>query len=206
MKRRDLIADELIDVLKITAPDPLSIGGTENSIREKVKAWEADIKYHENYLYDTGLIPGTFYLRMGDEIKNHEIDISDKVREELENLLWNKLKGSSEKAEDIHYQKHITRWANLLNQPIPEIKRVSVDIEVESEEGRMPTPRDHDRRIIAVGFAASNGFKRVLLLNQNKQHESSQALISEAEIYPTEKELLEEAFKIIDFISDHHYL
>ena len=61
----------------------------------------------------------------------------------------------------------------------------------------MPTPRDHDRRIIAVGFAASNGFKRVLLLNQNKQHENSQALISEAEIYPTEKELLEEAFKII---------
>ena len=111
--------------------------------------------------------------------------------------MWNKLKGSSEKAEDIHYQKHITRWANLLNQPIPEIKRVSVDIEVESEEGRMPTPRDHDRRIIAVGFVASNGFKRVLLLNQNKQHESSQALISEAEIYPTEKELLEEAFKII---------
>ena len=197
VKRRDLIADELIDVLKITAPDPLSIGGTENSIREKVKAWEADIKYHENYLYDTGLIPGTFYLRMGDEIKNHEIDISDKVREELENLLWNKLKGSSEKAEDIHYQKHITRWANLLNQPIPEIKRVSVDIEVESEEGRMPTPRDHDRRIIAIGFVASNGFKRVLLLNQNKQHESSQALIPEAEIYHTEKELLEEAFKII---------
>ena len=152
MKRRDLISDEVIDILKITAPDPLSIGGTENSFREKVKAWEADIKYHENYLYDTGLIPGTFYLRIGDEIKNHEIDISDKLREELENLLWNKLKASSEKAEDIHYQKYITRWANLLNQPIPEIKRVSVDIEVESEEGRMPTPKDHDRRIIAIGF------------------------------------------------------
>ena len=149
VKRRDLISDKLIDILKISAPDPLSIGGTENSIREKVKAWEADIKYHENYLYDTGLIPGTFYLRIGNEIKTHEMDISDKVREELEDLLWNKLKVSTEKAEDIRYQKQITRWANLLNQPIPEIKRVSVDIEVESEEGRMPTPRDHDRRITA---------------------------------------------------------
>jgi len=197
VKRRDLISDKLIDILKISAPDPLSIGGTENSIREKVKAWEADIKYHENYLYDTGLIPGTFYLRIGNEIKTHEMDISDKVREELEDLLWNKLKVSSEKAEDIRYQKQITRWANLLNQPIPEIKRVSVDIEVESEEVRMPTPRDHDRRITAVGFVASDGYRKVLLLNQNKQHESSQALIPEAEIYYTEKDLLEEAFKII---------
>ena len=197
VKRRDLISDKLIDILKISAPDPLSIGGTENSIREKVKAWEADIKYHENYLYDTGLIPGTFYLRIGNEIKTHEMDISDKVREELEDLLWNKLKVSSEKAEDIRYQKQITRWANLLNQPIPEIKRVSVDIEVESEEGRMPTPRDHDRRITAVGFVASDGYRKVLLLNQNKQHESSQVLIPEAEIYYTEKDLLEEAFKII---------
>ena len=198
VKRRDLISDKLIDILKISAPDPLSIGGTENSIREKVKAWEADIKYHENYLYDTGLIPGTFYLRIGNEIKTHEMDISDKVPEELEDLLWNKLKVSSEKAEDIRYQKQITRWANLLNQPIPEIKRVSVDIEVESEEGRMPTPRDHDRRITAVGFVASDGYRKVLLLNQNKQHESSQALIPEAEIYYTEKDLLEEAFKIIN--------
>ena len=197
VKRRDLISDKLIDILKISAPDPLSIGGTENSFREKVKAWEADIKYHENYLYDTGLIPGTFYLRIGNEIKTHEMDISDKVREELEDLLWNKLKVSSERAEDIRYQKQITRWANLLNQPIPEIKRVSVEIEVESEEGRMPTPRDHDRRITAIGFVASDGYRRVLLLNQNKQHESSQALIPEAEIYYTEKELLEEAFKII---------
>lgn len=197
VKRRDLIADELISILKITAPDPLSIGGTENSIRERVKSWEADIKYHENYLYDTRLIPGTFYIRIGDEIRNHELDISAKVREELENLLWNKLKEGPEKIEDIQYQQHITRWANLLNQPIPEIKRISVDIEVESEEGRMPTPRDHDRRIIAVGFVASDGFRRVLLLNQNRKPESNQVLIPEAEIYYTEKELLEEAFKIM---------
>lgn len=197
VKRRDLIADELISILKITAPDPLSIGGTENSIREKVKSWEADIKYHENYLYDTRLIPGTFYIRIGDEIRNHELDISAKVREELEDLLWNKLREGPEKIEDIQYQQHITRWANLLNQPIPEIKRISVDIEVESEEGRMPTPRDHDRRIIAVGFVASDGFRRVLLLDQNRKQESNQALIPEAEIYYTEKELLEEAFKIM---------
>src|SRR5438067_13388418 len=33
--KKDLISDREVDLLKIIAPDPLSIGGTENSIREK---------------------------------------------------------------------------------------------------------------------------------------------------------------------------
>ena len=52
--KSDLISDKEIGVLKIIAPDPLSIGGSENSIREKVTSWETDPKSHENYLYDTG--------------------------------------------------------------------------------------------------------------------------------------------------------
>jgi DNA polymerase, archaea type len=64
--KKDLISDNELELIKIIAPDPLSIGGTDNSIREKVTSWEADIKYHENYLYDTGLIPGTYYIRRGE--------------------------------------------------------------------------------------------------------------------------------------------
>jgi DNA polymerase I len=60
-KKIDLILDKEIEVIKIVAPDPLSIGGTNESVRERVKSWEADIKYHENYLYDNSLIPGTYY-------------------------------------------------------------------------------------------------------------------------------------------------
>jgi len=71
-KKKELITDKEINILKIIAPDPLSIGGTNNSIREKVTSWEADIKYHENYLYDTGLIPGAYYFRKGEEISNFE--------------------------------------------------------------------------------------------------------------------------------------
>jgi DNA polymerase I len=65
IKKQDSIDDREIDVLKVLAPDPLSIGGTDSSFREKVTSWEADIKYHENYLFDFGLIPGAFYTRMG---------------------------------------------------------------------------------------------------------------------------------------------
>jgi len=196
-KKKELITDKEINILKIIAPDPLSIGGTDNSIREKVTSWEADIKYHENYLYDTGLIPGAYYFRKGEEISNFEHQISDKVQLELKNLLWDKIKEEAGGIGNQQYQQYITSWANLLNQPIPDLRRLSVDIEVESEEGRMPTPRDHDRTVIAVGFAANNGFRKVLVLDQKKTQYSI-PFIPEAEICNTEKEMLQKAFKIID--------
>ncbi|MGC2573805.1 MAG: DNA-directed DNA polymerase I [Candidatus Nitrosopolaris sp.] len=196
-KKQELITDQEINVVKIIAPDPLSIGGTDNSIREKVTSWEADIKYHENYLYDTGLIPGAYYIRRGEVITKFEHHISDKVRLELNKLLWDKIKEEAGGIGGQQYQQYITRWANLLNQPIPNLKRLSVDIEVESEEGRMPSPRNHDRAVIAVGLVGNDGFKKVLVLDGRKiQYDIP--FIPEAEICSTEKELLQKAFKIID--------
>ena len=60
------------------------------------------------------------------------------------------------------------KWSRLLNQPIPDIKRIAIDIEVDSEEGRMPTARDHDRLITAVGLSASDGFKKVYVLKRDE--------------------------------------
>ncbi len=195
VKKRDIILDQEIDVLKVLAPDPLSIGGTDNSFREKVTSWEADIKYHENYLYDRALIPGTYYVRKGEQITPFEYTISEKVQVALKNLLWDKIKEAGESGKE--YRQYITNWANLLNQPIPELKRVAVDIEVESEEGRMPNPRDHDKRVTAVGFAGSDGLRKVLVLT-DKTPSNGTPLIPEAEPCKTEKELLEKAFKIIN--------
>jgi DNA polymerase elongation subunit (family B) len=194
-RKKDVILDKEIEVLKVTAPDPLSIGGTDNSLREKVRCWEADIKYHENYLYDNGLIAGLYYVRHGDKIEQQMFRISDKVDAELKNLLWDKIKEEGEGGKE--YRQYVTSWANLLNQPIPELKRVAVDIEVESEEGRMPTPRDHDRRVTAVGFAGSDGMRKVLVLGENMNDDGT-PLIPQAEVCMSEKELIEKAFAIIN--------
>jgi len=195
VKKRDIILDKQIDVLKVLAPDPLSIGGTDNSFREKVSSWEADIKYHENYLYDRSLIPGLYYVRKDEQITPYEYPISEKVQFALKSLLWDKIKEAGESGKE--YRQYITNWANLLNQPIPELKRVAVDIEVETEEGRMPNPRDHDRRVTAVGLVASDGFRKVLVLANNTPS-TGEPLIPEAEPCQTEKELLEKAFRIIN--------
>jgi DNA polymerase I len=201
-KKKDLISDKDIECLKISAPDPLSIGGTENSFREKVRSWEADIKYHENYLFDTELIPGTYYVRRGDALLRFKQPMSSKVQEELQKLLWTKINEDADSLETEKYRQYIQEWADLLNQPIPNMKRVSLDIEVESEEGRIPNPREHDKRIIAVGLSGSDGFRKVLVLNQkeNTTHGTdltASSLIPEAQIYETEKGLLEETFRII---------
>lgn len=200
--KRDLINDQDIEVLKIVAPDPLSIGGTDNSVREKVRSWEADIKYHENYLYDSGLIPGSYYRRKGDSIVNEDYDISVTVKDALKRLILNNNEGENkneyEHIPNNDYQKHVTSWANLLNQPVPELKRVALDIEVESEEGQMPTPREHERRIIAVGLVGTDGFKKILVLGGRNSDEVEKVNTQEVELCLTEKELIEKTFKVIN--------
>ncbi|HEX2230890.1 MAG TPA: DNA polymerase domain-containing protein, partial [Nitrososphaeraceae archaeon] len=70
--------------------------------------------------------------------------------------------------------------------------------EVESEEGRMPTPRDHERPVIAVGFVANDGFKKVLVLESDESRDDRYSFIQEVEICKTEKELLKKTFQIIN--------
>jgi DNA polymerase, archaea type len=193
----DLINDKKIQVIKITAPDPLSIGGTENSIREKLTAWEADIKYHENYLFDSKLIPGSYYVRNGDQIIEDRYDISGTVEIALKDLLWDRMIEGTREAGNEQYRKYITEWAYLLNQPIPKMKRIAIDIEVDSEEGRIPNPREHDRKITAIGMVSSDGLRKVLVLEKSDAHEKFEYLPPEIEVCKAEIELIKKAFDII---------
>lgn len=194
--KNDLINDKKIQVLKISAPDPLSIGGTENSVREKLTAWEADIKYHENYLYDSGLIPGNYYSRTGDIIIEDRFEMTGTVEIALKELLWNRLIEGTKEAGNEQYRKYIADWAHLLNQPIPSMKRIAIDIEVDSEEGRIPNPREHDRRITAIGLVSNDGIKKVFVLEKDDFNENLN-LSNNIEVCKTEIELIQKAFKII---------
>jgi DNA polymerase, archaea type len=194
VKKIDSIVDKEIDILKVLAPDPLSIGGTDNSFREKVTSWEADIKYHESYLYDLGLIPGAYYKRIGNNLVFHEFPIPKKVDQYLDNLFTsNKFQNNFNSNE---YDKFLLKWSRLLNQPIPDIKRIAIDIEVDSEEGRMPTARDHDRLITAVGLSSSDGFKKVYVLKRNENIDSA-ILDPSIVLCNSEKEMLLLVFDVL---------
>ncbi|MDH5569607.1 MAG: DNA mismatch repair protein MutH, partial [Nitrosopumilus sp.] len=121
----DLITDKEINMSKIIVADPLAIGGTtgDKSIRNVIETWESDIKYYENYLYDRKLIVGKYYEIENKRLKPHDLEISDEVKIALKSLLWDKVDSES-MVDSEEFKKYITEWADLLNQPIPKIKRL----------------------------------------------------------------------------------
>ena len=201
-KRQDMLNDQEINVSKIIVEDPLAIGGTstEKSIRNIIDTWESDIKYYENYLYDKSLIVGKYYKIEDGKVIPHDLEISDEVRLALKSLLWDKV--SNEKMVDSkQFQEYVTEWANLLNQPIPKIKRLSFDIEVESVVGRIPDPKIAEKKVTAIGFNASDGLKQVFVLKMTGMEEGTNELGSEVKVVfydeDKEKEMIFDAFKLI---------
>ena len=200
VKKHDMINDCEITVSKIVVSNPLAIGGTDKSIRNLIDTWESDIKYYENYLYDKSLIVGKYYRIENGKIIPENLQISDEVRLALKTLLWDKAADDG-MVDSKEFQKYVSEWADLLNQPIPKIKRVSFDIEVEAEVGRIPDAKIADKRVTAIGFEGTDNFKQVFVLRKEGAEEGKNDLPSDVKVQfydeNKEKEMILDAFKKI---------
>ena len=201
--KTDLLEDKTITVSKILVSDPLAIGGTQTdkSIRNVVEAWEADIKYYENYLYDNSLIVGKYYRIENDKLTPHNFKISDETRLSLKSMLWDKL-GELNIPDHEQFMKNVSDWADLLNQPIPKLRRISLDIEVESEEkNRLPDAKTAVGRVTAVGFESSDNLKQVFVLRRNDISEGTNDLAPDIKVRfydeDNEKGMIEDVFNLI---------
>ncbi|QLH11094.1 DNA-directed DNA polymerase I [Nitrosarchaeum sp. AC2] len=203
VRRHDLMKDEEVILSKIIVADPLTIGGTagDKSIRNIIETWESDIKYYENYLYDRSLIVGKYYEIIDGKIKPHDLEISDEVKLALKSLLWDKV-DSENMVDPKEFKELISDWADLLNQPIPRIKRLSVDIEVEAEIGRIPDPKIAEKKVTAVGLKGTDGFDKIFVLRTEGTEEGVNELDKNIKIVfyepDKEKEMILDAFKIIE--------
>lgn len=203
VKLLDILNDKPINVSKIVVKDPLAIGGTQTnkSIRNLIDTWESDIKYYENYLYDNSLIVGKYYKIENDAIIPYNLEISDETQLSLKNMLLDK-QSDTNLPDPKQFDEHVAQWANLLNQPIPKIKRVSMDIEVESEVGRIPDPKTAEKKITAVGFEGSDGLKQVFILRRSGIEEGVNELLSGVKIIfydeTKEKEMILDTFELIE--------
>lgn len=201
-RRLDLVTDSEVEVSKIVVEDPLAIGGTSNdkSIRNITNTWESDIRYHENYLYDANLEVGRYYRASGDTMALVEKEIPQDVKSALKSLLWSQVSNDTVVDAD-EFRRYVGEWADLLNQPIPDIRRLAFDIEVESEVGRIPNPRDAERVVTAVGFAGSDGLDRVLVLRKDGSQEGAEKMPDGVEVsfYEShrEKDMILDAFRVI---------
>ena len=201
VKKHDFIHDKEIEVSKIVVDNPLSIGGNYGeSIRNQIETWESDIKYYETYLYDRQLVVGKYYEIVEGVLKPHNMEISDEVKLALKSLLWDKVDSQSMiNAEE--FKEFISEWADLLNQPIPKIKRLSVDIEVEFEPGRFPDPKIAEKRVTAIGLKGSDDFDQIFVLKTEDTEQGNNELNENIKVIfydlDKEKEMIADAFKVM---------
>ena len=201
IKKYDLLKDEEIKLSQIIVDNPLSIGGNYGeSIKNQIETWESDLKYYENYLYDRGLIVGRYYEVKNGKIEPYDVEISDEVKLALKSLLWDKVDSES-MVDAEEFKIFISEWADLLNQPIPRIKRLSVDIEVEAVVGRIPDPKLAEKKVTAIGLKGSDGFDQIFVLKTEGTEEGTNELEPNIKIkfydLADEKKMIEDAFEII---------
>ncbi len=191
VEKYDALHDRKVLMTKVVARDPLSIGGGKRSIREILKghAWEARIKYHHCYTYDRGLIPGMLYRLEGGRLVPIEVDVPENIRRKLEEMY----------GDDPELLKEAVEWTKLFQAPIPELRRVAVDIEVYSPEpDRIPSAKEAKYPVIAIAYCANDGVKGILLLKRSGiKNEDLSNLPFTVKLFDTERELLREAFRIL---------
>jgi len=131
------------------------------------------------------------YQIVNGDLKPIEYELPESIRSELNLQLAD---------QDKDFREHMLEWARLLQCPVPDIRRVAVDIEVfTSVENRLPNPDEAIERVTAVSFVASDGLKRVIVLNDTGNEVPLLVIEgAEVEFYTSEVDLLAEVFRILD--------
>ncbi|EZQ06988.1 DNA polymerase I [Candidatus Acidianus copahuensis] len=148
----DPYSGKQITLTKIVVKDPLAV----RRMRDHVpKAYEAHIKYFNNYIYDLGLIPGMPYKVS----KGRLIPVTPEVEVD-------EVKKAFSESDEMTKEMAIA-WAPLFESDIPRIKRAAIDIEVFTPmQGRVPDPKKAEFPVISIALAGSDGEKKVYVLKR----------------------------------------
>jgi len=193
----DIVVVEKIDpftgapllMSKVIVTDPLAIGGAERGIRDVIQAYEADIKYYENYIYDNRLIPGNFYKIVNNRVIPVEPQMDAKERSYFKSLV---------EASEPELAPYIKRWFETLNQPLIPLKFASLDIEVASDEFHVPDPSRARENVVAAAVVGSDGRSVVFLLRREGAVLGEDKVEgAEVRLFDDESEMLANLFKLI---------
>jgi len=189
VRKYDLLNDRERTMTLIAGKDPTTVGGRPDSIREYLKdSWEDHIRYRDCYILDKQLIPGSIYRITNGSLVREGVNVpTDAIRERFP-------KASPE------FLKSLYEWFPLLVSPVPDYRRVAIDIEVETEaQDRIPDPEVAKGAVICVSLAGSDGLKNVLLLRRPGRTEGARPEELPADVnlayYDSELALLKELFR-----------
>ncbi|MFX1311752.1 MAG: DNA-directed DNA polymerase I [Promethearchaeota archaeon] len=203
IKRFDLLRDKEIEITKIYGKTPTNIGGSGTNIRNILaendkKAWEADIRYHLNYIFDRQLIPGLIYKIENSRLEKLQFEKFDENSKKMANELRELFKNEAPEIQEFSEE-----FLDIFITPIPDVKRLAMDIEVMVGERdyKIPDPRLAKQEIISVSFVATDGLKLVYMLeregysfeNLHKKFPSDAKVV----LFKSEKNLLTETFRLM---------
>ena len=178
--------DQKRTLTNVVVKDPLAV----RRMREVVpKAYEAHIKYHNNYVYDLGLIPGMPYKVVGSRLVPVAPEVTEEDKKEIEKAL-------SDAPEST--RKLAVKWTPIFEAPVPNIKRAAFDIEVYTPtKGRIPDPQQAEFPIISISLVGNDGVKKVFVLARKDVEDNTVEKPNGAEVkeYESEKEMLQDFFK-----------
>ncbi|MFX1368405.1 MAG: DNA-directed DNA polymerase I, partial [Promethearchaeota archaeon] len=199
----DLLRDSQVPMTKVLASDPLAIGGSVGSIRERLvdrsgpepisHAWEANIRYRNCFSYDMNLVPGLLYKIEGGNL----VPCPPK----LDNALLREFKSAVEDEEGL--ENIINTYAPMFFTEVPDIKRIALDIEVYTPvKNRIPDAASAPYEVTAIGLSDNEDYQKCFILKRRgiKEGQRSPGFPKEVEIvyFDDEKEMLLEAFRVVD--------
>jgi len=187
VKKYSLLNEKELDLTKVIAANPLVIGGREDSYRERIRpSFEANIRYHLNYIYDNKLVPGLFY-----EIKNNKLQIVEpKISKEVKGNILRIFEGQSSEILQL-----VDQYLPIFFAPIPKLSRCSVDIEVESEKNKIPDPHAAKQKVISISITNEKKETMVFVLNEDKIKIDQSKVSTNFIEFDGEKELLTAVFE-----------
>ncbi|MFP3229246.1 MAG: DNA-directed DNA polymerase I [Nitrososphaeria archaeon] len=196
-EKLDLLNDSRAQFTRVVVDDPLAVSGSgsRRGLRDLVgDAYEADITYYLNYLYDLGVHPGAFYRVESGSLRRVDFDVPDDLRAVLARTL--------ERVEP-DFRAYVEEWAGVLGQPFPSLRRAALDIEVITEQmDRVPDPQRADQKVISASLVGSDGAKRVYLLRRPEMEEGERRLPPDVQelLFDSEEDLLLALFNdIMDY-------
>ena len=176
---------------KIVVEDPLTVKTLRSRLEARgIDYWEADIKYHHNYIYDNLIVPGMPYKL------DNKLELKIEYTYNIDDYINEVFYDASEET-----RKLAKEWFILFEHQPVDIPRIAIDIEVYTpEEGRIPDVDKAEYPIISIGLADTQGLRKVLVLGHIglfEEHETDLEDL-EIEIFDDERSMLLEFFRIIE--------
>jgi len=186
------IEEQDMEVIKVYGDNPLAIGGSGTSFRNFLNpSFEADIRYHFNYIADKQLTPATYY-----KIENGELKQIDQNIGSVKNELEIEFKDENEEEKEM-----LNEYMPLLFQKMPDVTRCSYDIEIGSDKNRLPNITTTPDPIISIALVDNLGRKICWVLKRPEVDQPFNQIEDKSVnvlLYDSELDLLVDFFHIVD--------